>query len=270
MQVISIAVSAILIVAGLVAAPGLINSARDTNAKGDIVNLAKGMEVYHANVGGYPNDVKQLIDGKDVGIKTVISDGATAQIVPNTRNVDSWCLSVRSRSGTWFSRISESTKIHSGTSLKSSLSSLECSGMDTSQLGDWANWNLSGGAYIDGDELVLPNIDSWAYSPKVWARPYTASNLKFEINLPAGGKYLTGAGYFGSDGVTPARNNGDWTSNGHSADAGPGSGWRSSASGVGNVTGEVEWVSYSLGVSTSYGVAGTRYKNVSVDFFGSK
>lgn len=54
MQTITIAVSAILIAAGLVTAPGLINNARDNNARIDLANLAYAQELYAA---GYDGDI---------------------------------------------------------------------------------------------------------------------------------------------------------------------------------------------------------------------
>lgn len=53
MQTITIAVSAILIAAGLVTAPGLINNARDNNARTDLANVAYAQEVYFGEVGVY-------------------------------------------------------------------------------------------------------------------------------------------------------------------------------------------------------------------------
>ena len=53
MQVISIAVSAILIVAGLVTAPSLIQSARNTNAQNDLANIAYVEEYVNSNSGAY-------------------------------------------------------------------------------------------------------------------------------------------------------------------------------------------------------------------------
>lgn len=57
MQTITIAVSAILIAAGLVTAPGLINNARDNNARIDLANLAYAQELYAA---GYDGEINFL------------------------------------------------------------------------------------------------------------------------------------------------------------------------------------------------------------------
>jgi len=53
MQTITIAVSAILIAAGLVTAPGLINNARDNNARTDLANIAYAQEFYLSTTGHY-------------------------------------------------------------------------------------------------------------------------------------------------------------------------------------------------------------------------
>lgn len=53
MQTITIAVSAILIAAGLVTAPGLINNARDNNARTDLANIAFSQEFYLGSSGEY-------------------------------------------------------------------------------------------------------------------------------------------------------------------------------------------------------------------------
>jgi surface protein len=57
MQTITIAVSAILIAAGLVTAPGLINNARDNNATTDLANLAYAQEYNLSNQGSYRENV---------------------------------------------------------------------------------------------------------------------------------------------------------------------------------------------------------------------
>jgi len=53
MQTITIAVSAILIASGLVTAPGLINNARDNNARTDLANIAYAQEFYLSTTGHY-------------------------------------------------------------------------------------------------------------------------------------------------------------------------------------------------------------------------
>lgn len=66
MQTISIAVSAILIASGLVTAPGLINNARDNNARTDLANIAYAQE-FVMSVGG---KYQQYINKADEEAKT--------------------------------------------------------------------------------------------------------------------------------------------------------------------------------------------------------
>lgn len=63
MQTITIAVSAILIAAGLVTAPGLINNARDNNAREDLSNLAYAQEQRLGNLGAYTSRVQTGVTG---------------------------------------------------------------------------------------------------------------------------------------------------------------------------------------------------------------
>jgi len=64
MQTISIAVSAILIAAGLITAPSLINNARDVNAQGDLANLAQAQEFYLADSSTYADTASILNEGE--------------------------------------------------------------------------------------------------------------------------------------------------------------------------------------------------------------
>jgi hypothetical protein len=63
MQTITIAVSAILIAAGLVTAPGLINNARDNNATTDLANISYGEATYLAENGKYTASIDELNRG---------------------------------------------------------------------------------------------------------------------------------------------------------------------------------------------------------------
>jgi len=70
MQTISIAVSAILIAAGLVTAPGLINNARDNNARTDLANIAYAQEYILGVQGKYFDGeyvtIEQEMDGEGI------------------------------------------------------------------------------------------------------------------------------------------------------------------------------------------------------------
>jgi len=76
MQTISIAVSAILIAAGLITAPSLINNARDVNAKQDLANISLAQEYAVANDGRYYSN---LMKGEDDSLfEAVRNSGYTA------------------------------------------------------------------------------------------------------------------------------------------------------------------------------------------------
>ena len=89
MQTITIAVSAILIAAGLMTAPGLIINARDNNARTDLANLAYAQEwalanntKYYENVQpGEPNSLFDKTTGSELstGISYTLSGGVENQ-----------------------------------------------------------------------------------------------------------------------------------------------------------------------------------------------
>ena len=128
MQTITIAVSAILIAAGLVTAPGLINNARDNNATTDLANIAYAEEFNLANTGTYAATLTALKDSTEAviadggsGPKITVSGGTWTAIVvvPATATVPaSYTLYSVSQSGNVFTRNSTSgntTKVGTAT-----------------------------------------------------------------------------------------------------------------------------------------------------------
>jgi len=120
MQTISIAVSAILIAAGLVTAPSLINNARDVNAKGDLANVAYAEEAGNADAGHYFQNVNRgepssLADyrGPDGRIIKYTTSGDVFNIGVTCGEGDdsTFVLKTLSASGHTFYRTSESTRI---------------------------------------------------------------------------------------------------------------------------------------------------------------
>jgi hypothetical protein len=114
MQTITIAVSAILIAAGLVTAPGLINNARDNNATTDLANIAYGEEFNLANTGTYAADLATLQSNANAAIadggsgpKITVS-GGTWDSVKVAADAKSYTLYAVSQSGNVFSRTSDS------------------------------------------------------------------------------------------------------------------------------------------------------------------
>lgn len=109
MQTITIAVSAILIAAGLVTAPGLINNARDNNATTDLANIAFAQEFNLANTGSYaalgtPADAS-TVDSIYGNTKEVIADGGSGPKI--TVSGGTWS-SVEFVAGTSYSLVSVS------------------------------------------------------------------------------------------------------------------------------------------------------------------
>jgi len=125
MQTITIAVSAILIAAGLVTAPGLINNARDNNARTDAANLAYAQELYLAQNGSYAETIDDLVNFTPSGAGTHIAgtdDGISLSItlsgdVEHDMTVgvagDEYLIAAESQSGNIFYRSSGSGLVSS-------------------------------------------------------------------------------------------------------------------------------------------------------------
>ena len=118
MQTISIAVSAILIAAGLITAPSLINNARDVNAKGDLANLAYAEEFHLADQGVYSGDLTALknIKGSELpgGVKATYSQDVAdfnIQVGTGTDGDATFSAVVKSDSGKFFKRTSDNTTV---------------------------------------------------------------------------------------------------------------------------------------------------------------
>ena len=115
MQTISIAVSAILIAAGLVTAPSLINNARDSNAQGDLANVAYAQEAVNADAGHYFQNINYgdpslaAYRGPDGKIIKFTTSGPVFNIAATCD--DKYVLKSVSQSGHTFYRTSESPRI---------------------------------------------------------------------------------------------------------------------------------------------------------------
>ncbi|VXB75280.1 hypothetical protein [Frigoribacterium sp. 9N] len=134
MQTITIAVSAILIAAGLVTAPGLINNARDNNARTDLANAAFAQEMrlsgYDGNFAnplapmpgtilaaastssssGYARTVDELKSG---GIKLTLSGGVDFKMEVSDDG-SKYLMAAKSQSGKIFYRVSQSADTFTG------------------------------------------------------------------------------------------------------------------------------------------------------------
>ena len=137
MQTISIAVSAILIAAGLITAPSLINNARDVNAKTDLANLSYAQEAALADTGHYyqnlnRGEAKSLADYKSPETGKALVRYTTSGDVFNVAVAcdSAFVLKTTSQSGKTFYRTSESTKI------TDTAPSMAASGLDDCYDGD--------------------------------------------------------------------------------------------------------------------------------------
>jgi Tfp pilus assembly protein PilE len=115
MQTITIAVSAILIAAGLVTAPGLINNARDNNARTDLANIAYAEEFNLANEGKYAANLKALQDNTEAqiaagnsGPRLTLSGGTKVHVVATG---DAYTLYAQSQSGKVFTRVNTNAEV---------------------------------------------------------------------------------------------------------------------------------------------------------------
>jgi hypothetical protein len=119
MQTITIAVSAILIAAGLVTAPGLINNARDNNATTELANIAYSQEYQLGAQGKYLNyesllNAQKTANAEGIrGAKITPSGGVKNQTVLTCNAPSSWLAAATSSSGKTFYRSSDSAKTSS-------------------------------------------------------------------------------------------------------------------------------------------------------------
>jgi type II secretory pathway pseudopilin PulG len=115
MQTITIAVSAILIAAGLVTAPGLINNARDNNATGDLANVAFAQEgalsvdgKYHSDINPKSDDANALINIGSTKFTLAAGTDYAAALTCDTPT-PSYLLRETAANGTTFYRSSASS-----------------------------------------------------------------------------------------------------------------------------------------------------------------
>jgi type II secretory pathway pseudopilin PulG len=119
MQTITIAVSAILIAAGLVTAPGLINNARDTNARDDLANVALAQEFSLSDSGKYSTKVMPGVKGDgsldelEGGPKYTLSGGGIVTATTCGTSPDAYVMTTMSKSGKQFWRVSEDSNTYS-------------------------------------------------------------------------------------------------------------------------------------------------------------
>jgi hypothetical protein len=119
MQTITIAVSAILIAAGLVTAPGIINNARDNNATNDLANISYGEEFQISKNNKYLDysallaSLNSSTDSASKDIKITRAGNIKSENVIACTSPASWLASAKSASGTVFYRSSANSKTSS-------------------------------------------------------------------------------------------------------------------------------------------------------------
>lgn len=116
MQTISIVVSAILIAAGMITAPNILNQAKDNNARVDIANLAFAEESVMANIGKYLTGFDSTLPGSLVaesGVRVNLSGNVEDHAVVVCDAPQSYLIKATSASGTTFYRSSFSGTVSS-------------------------------------------------------------------------------------------------------------------------------------------------------------
>lgn len=116
MQTITIAVSSILIAAGLATVPSLINNARNSNAMTDVANIALAQEQHYATVGTYKPMEGLAESGRILdpdGFKITLSGGTTNHRVEVCDDPHAYIVRAESSSGIPFYRSSLSGTVTS-------------------------------------------------------------------------------------------------------------------------------------------------------------
>ena len=189
MQTITIAISAILIAAGLVTAPGLINNARDNNARGDLANVAYAQEFLLADRGEYANSVaalKEAAAANDGQTKIRFTQSGKVELdIKTCASPKSYIARAKSESGKYYYRSSTSAK----TTTSLSDLSYDSACIDAS---DWATPVVTPPSGVTPDAMGWKQIAIPGYN----AAYYTAISTSFDgtkavIAAMGGGLYTT-------------------------------------------------------------------------------
>jgi hypothetical protein len=199
MQTITIAVSAILIAAGLVTAPGLINNARDNNARTDLANIATGQEFRLADIGKYTSSLDELETGTQAKI-TLSLPKSSIRVISGS---DCYAVFGKSESGKTFYRTSGSAEVKLAPATWStsapagypancawptdvdSATASPVSNLVSTSIGNWNTGRWFGGGSGAGVYSTVTNDTSspWgAYNRKTWnASGNTNGDTGFDI-----------------------------------------------------------------------------------------
>jgi hypothetical protein len=238
MQTITIAVSAILIASGLVTAPGLINNARDNNAKTNLANIAYAQEYEVSDNGRYAPTVANLNNGE--GVRVTVDNKSRVGILLSEPNQKScYAAFAESASGRMFFRSCESGDVYeipkgwSATAPAGFPASVKWPATKNTVLGntspDFSTWSLNNGATYDAatDVLTLTNNNSSVVSGLIPVDNAKSFKIAFDAKIPTlsatdnnKNYVVVGTSYYKADGITPAYNaggpgQGPWLSNGN-------------------------------------------------------
>jgi len=289
MQTITIAVSAILIASGLVTAPGLINNARDNNAKTNLSNIAYAQEYEMADKGAYAPSLALLNSGE--GVKVTVDSPARVGIVLSRPGEKSCYVAFsESASGRMFFRSCESNttreipKEWSATAPTGFPASVSWPTLKSDVLGnlspDFSTWVLKNGATYnsDSDSITLTNSASTAYSALIPVNDIKSFKIAFDGMLPQmmtdsdKNRIIVQTHYFKADGVTPAYNlggtgpnQGPWVTNGNAPVFSAANTWQRVTSILGTEltapTPEIKYVRVSFAISSAYSQPGVSIRN---------
>jgi hypothetical protein len=292
MQTITIAVSAILIASGLVTAPGLINNARDNNAKTNLANLAYAQEYEVSDKGVYASSIATLNSGEGVRL-TVDNPSRVGMLLSDPGKKGCYAAFAESASGRMFFRSCESSDAYeipanwTATAPAGFPSSVTWPATKDRVLGNvspnLASWNLKNGATVDPatNVLTLTNANSSAYTELIPVDNIKSFKIAFDAMLPQRladsnkNTVVAGVSYWKADGVTPAYNlggtepnQGPWTANGHAVQI-PGSNtWQHVTSTLGTgltaPSPEIKYIRIDFSISPTYSQAGVKIQNPSL------
>lgn len=235
MQTISIAVSAILIAAGLITAPSLINNARDTNAKQDLANVAMAQEYALSDSGTYGSSLGSLSTPTSTGgVKLTTSRAASNfnLIAGSDSGKPCYAAFVKSSSGAVYYRTSESSATQKVAIVWPASAPanypfpcaswpLTAESATENLAPPLSDWTLINGATYDtaAQVVTLPLATSIAQSPLIKVDGPLTFTYSMDGMIPqnidsAHDNVLLGSAYYAADGVTPVANSGGWTTNG--------------------------------------------------------
>jgi len=292
MQTITIAVSAILIASGLVTAPGLINNARDNNARTNLANIAYAQEYEMADSGRYSPTLANLNSGEGVRIN-VEKKSRVSILLSEPGQKTCYAAFAESASGRVFFRSCESANVYevpqgwSATAPTGFPASVKWQPTKNTVLGntapDLSTWTLGNDATYDAssDVITLAANNSTSFSALIPVDNAKSFKIAFDASIPSisttdtnKNYVVVGTSYYKADGVTPAYNTGGtgagqgpWVSNGNGVLMTSANTWQRVQSTLGTSitapTPEIKFIRVNFSVNATTSQAGVSIRNVS-------